>query len=108
MDNRPESKPDSAQLHLVLISLHGLIRGQNLELGRDADTGGQILYVVELLRALAADPRVGRVDLLTRRIHDSNVADDYARQDETLPDLPKAHIIRFPAGPDEYLPKEAL
>ncbi len=108
MDNRPENKPDSAQLHLVLISLHGLIRGQNLELGRDADTGGQILYVVELLRALAADPRVGRVDLLTRRIHDSNVADDYARQDETLPDLPKAHIIRFPAGPDEYLPKEAL
>ena len=28
-------------LYIVLISLHGLIRGQAMELGRDADTGGQ-------------------------------------------------------------------
>jgi sucrose-phosphate synthase len=105
---RPEGPPESAQLHLVLISLHGLIRGQNLELGRDADTGGQILYVVELLRALAAHPRVKRVDLLTRRIQDPQQHEDYVRPEETLPDAPKAHIIRFPAGPDEYLPKEAL
>jgi sucrose-phosphate synthase len=28
-------------LYIVLISLHGLIRGDDLELGRDADTGGQ-------------------------------------------------------------------
>lgn len=28
-------------LYIVLISLHGLIRGQHMELGRDADTGGQ-------------------------------------------------------------------
>ena len=39
-------------LHLVLISIHGLIRGKDLELGRDPDTGGQTLYVVELARAL--------------------------------------------------------
>ena len=30
-------------LYIVLLSIHGLIRGQNLELGRDADTGGQTL-----------------------------------------------------------------
>ena len=35
-------------LYLVLISVHGLIRGHELELGRDADTGGQVKYVVEL------------------------------------------------------------
>ena len=28
-------------LYIVLISLHGLIRGAHMELGRDADTGGQ-------------------------------------------------------------------
>jgi len=28
-------------LYIVLISVHGLIRGHDLELGRDADTGGQ-------------------------------------------------------------------
>lgn len=30
------------KLYLVLISLHGLVRGQNMELGKDADTGGQV------------------------------------------------------------------
>lgn len=25
-------------------SLHGLIRGENMELGRDSDTGGQVLF----------------------------------------------------------------
>lgn len=39
--------------HLLLISIHGLIRGHDLELGRDADTGGQTKYVVDLARALA-------------------------------------------------------
>ena len=43
-------------LYIALISVHGLIRGSNLELGRDADTGGQTLYVVELARALATLP----------------------------------------------------
>lgn len=27
---------------IVLCSLHGLIRGENMELGRDSDTGGQV------------------------------------------------------------------
>ena len=29
-------------LYLVLISLHGLVRGDRMELGRDPDTGGQV------------------------------------------------------------------
>ncbi|MFT5825272.1 MAG: sucrose-phosphate synthase, partial [Yoonia sp.] len=41
---------------IALISLHGLIRGENLELGRDEDTGGQTRYVLELARALAESP----------------------------------------------------
>ena len=47
-------------LHL---HLHGLFRGQHLELGRDADTGGQTTYVLELARALAARPEVERVEV---------------------------------------------
>ena len=35
-------------LYILLVSVHGLIRSRDLELGRDADTGGQTLYVVEL------------------------------------------------------------
>lgn len=53
------SSQDTEGLYIALISVHGLIRGQNLELGRDADTGGQTKYVVELARALSRLPGVG-------------------------------------------------
>lgn len=33
--------PPGPLLYLVLVSLHGLVRGTEMELGRDADTGGQ-------------------------------------------------------------------
>ncbi|RJP19244.1 MAG: sucrose synthase [Candidatus Omnitrophota bacterium] len=47
--------------YIALISIHGLIRGNDLELGRDADTGGQTKYVLELARALAEHPSVKRI-----------------------------------------------
>ena len=97
---------DAHALYIALISVHGLIRGQNLELGRDADTGGQTLYVVELARALAARDDVARVDLFTRLVEDPNVSGDYA---EPLEDLGQgARIVRIEAGPAGYLPKEQL
>ena len=92
--------------YLVLISIHGLIRGSNLELGRDADTGGQTLYVLELAEALAGRDDVDRVDLVTRRVVDPAVSADYAEPVEELSE--KLRIIRVSAGPEEYLPKEQL
>ncbi|WP_018144682.1 HAD-IIB family hydrolase [Thioalkalivibrio sp. AKL6] len=97
---------DGEGLYLVLISVHGLVRGREMELGRDADTGGQTLYVVELARALARHPQVGRVDLLTRRVVDSKVSADYAEPEEDLGD--GAHIVRLDCGPRRYLRKEKL
>lgn len=97
---------DARALHVLLISVHGLIRGQDLELGRDADTGGQTLYVVELARALAAQPQVTRVDLLTRRVEDPAVDPVYAEAVEHLG--PKARILRVDAGPPGYIRKEDL
>lgn len=93
-------------LYLLLISVHGLIRGHNLELGNDADTGGQTKYVVELARALGQCEQVARVDLLTRRIVDEQVSDDYSRSLEKLDE--KVQIVRLDAGPDEYIAKEQL
>ncbi|AGA31990.1 Sucrose phosphate synthase [Thioalkalivibrio nitratireducens DSM 14787] len=93
-------------LYLVLISVHGLIRGSNLELGRDADTGGQTLYVVELARALARHSEVGRVDLVTRHVEDSRVANDYAVPEEDLGH--GARIVRVECGSRRYLRKEKL
>mgnify|MGYP006273443853 CR=1 FL=1 len=94
------------QLYLVLMSVHGLIRGRDLELGRDADTGGQTLYVLELAQALSERPEVARVDLMTRRVVDPDVSDDYAQPIERVSD--QFNIVRIDAGPEEYLPKEQL
>lgn len=93
-------------LFIVLISVHGLIRGRDLELGRDADTGGQVKYVVELARALGKRPDVERVILLTRRVVDSQVSPDYAEPLEQL--TKKASIVRIECGEQKYLRKEML
>ncbi len=100
------SKLTNNKLYIVLISIHGLIRNHDLELGRDADTGGQILYVIELAKALARHPDVERVDLLTRRVIDPKVSQDYAQTEESLGN--GANLIRLNCGPRRYLRKEVL
>ncbi|KAJ7525069.1 hypothetical protein O6H91_17G034800 [Diphasiastrum complanatum] len=114
-------QPKQKKLYLVLISLHGLVRGTNMELGRDSDTGGQVKYVVELARALARMPEVYRVDLLTRQISAPEVdwsygdptemlsTDSYEGDEEEVGESGGAYIVRIPCGPrDKYLQKELL
>lgn len=96
----------SSRLYIVLISVHGLIRSQDLELGHDADTGGQISYVVDLARALAVRPDVERVDLLTRRVIDTKIDPSYQVPVERL--SLGANIVRLDFGPRRYLRKEVL
>ncbi len=93
-------------LYFQLFSIHGLVRGNMLELGRDADTGGQVKYVVELARALGERDDVAQVDLFTRLINDRNVASDYAQPVESLSD--KVRIVRIQCGGKKYLRKELL
>ncbi|XP_030507407.2 probable sucrose-phosphate synthase 3 [Cannabis sativa] len=115
-DDKKEKK-----LYIVLISLHGLVRGENMELGRDSDTGGQVKYVVELSRALARMPGVYRVDLFTRQISSPDVDWSYGEPTEMLTtgiddgdgteagESSGAYIVRIPFGPrDKYLSKELL
>lgn len=93
-------------LYVLMLSVHGLIRGHDLELGRDADTGGQTLYVVELARALGRHPRIEQVDVVTRLVDDASVSSDYAAPDEVLGK--RARLVRLPFGPKRYLRKESL
>ncbi len=98
---------NSEGLYIALISVHGLIRGHDLELGRDADTGGQTKYVVELARALSRLPDVAAVDLFTRLVMAPEVDTDYGEEIESLGD--GARIVRVVSGsPEEYLAKESL
>lgn len=93
-------------LRIALVSLHGLVRGKNMELGRDEDTGGQVKYVIELARALGEAPEVAHVDLITRQIIDDRVSSDYAQLKEPLGE--NADLIRIPFGPRRYLYKTRL
>ncbi|XP_027174848.1 probable sucrose-phosphate synthase [Coffea eugenioides] len=114
------SQQKERKWYIVLISLHGLIRGENMELGRDSDTGGQVKYVVELARALGSMPGVYRVDLLTRQVSSPEVDWSYGEPTEMLPprnseglnemgESSGAYLIRIPFGPrDKYIPKELL
>jgi sucrose-phosphate synthase len=77
-----------------------------MELGRDADTGGQTKYVVELAKALGDHPNVSRVELLTRQIFDKKVDSDYSLSEEKLSS--NVSIVRLPCGPRRYLRKEVL
>ena len=99
-------QPPDNKLYILLISVHGLIRGHHLELGCDADTGGQTKYVVELAHALGKHPDVGRVDLLTRSIFDEKISDDYSEEIEEISD--KVRIVRIECGDELYIPKEQL
>lgn len=93
-------------LYILMVSVHGLIRSHDMELGRDADTGGQTTYVVELAKALAKHNKVGKVDLLTRLIDDPSLSPDYAQPEERFDE--GARIVRMPCGPKKYIRKELL
>jgi len=92
--------------YIQMFSVHGLLRAQNLELGRDADTGGQIKYVIELAQALSQREDVRHVELFTRLVKDKFTSDDYARAIEQVNE--KFRIVRIQCGGRKYMRKELL
>ncbi len=106
MPLEPFERGDEPGLYIMSLSVHGLVRGQEIELGRDADTGGQVLYVLDQARALAQRPEVESVEVITRQIWDKRVDEGYSEDREELG--PGARIIRLPFGPRRYLRKETL
>jgi len=89
-----------------MFSIHGLLRSENMEMGHDADTGGQIKYVIELANALSERSDVERIDLFTRLISDKTVSEDYSRPIEKVND--KFRIVRIQCGGKKYIRKELL
>ena len=89
-----------------MFSIHGLVRSENMELGRDADTGGQVKYVIELADSLSRRDEIEQVDLFTRLISDKTVSEDYANPIEPVNE--KFRIIRIQCGGRKYIRKELL
>ena len=94
------------KLKIALINIHGLIRGKNLEIGRDADNGGQTRYIYELAEHLSKHPKVKSVHIYTRLIDDAEVSPCYAKPIEIINN--RLDIRRIPFAGKKYKPKELL
>lgn len=80
---------------IMMISTHGYVAAEP-ELGKP-DTGGQVVYVLELSKCLG---RMGyQVDVLTRQFEDQP-------RSEQISD--RVRILRFPCGGKSFIPKETL
>jgi len=80
---------------IMMISTHGYVAAEP-EFGKP-DTGGQVVYVLELSKCLA---RMGYdVDILTRQF------EDQAESEEVEP---RVRVLRFPCGGKDFIPKETL
>lgn len=94
------------KLRIALINIHGLVKGTGLEIGRDADNGGQTKYVYELAEFLSQHKDVEYVHLFTRLIDDQNLSSEYAVPIEIVNE--KFDIRRIPFLGKKYRPKEQL
>ena len=89
---------DGVIKNICMLSTHGYFDPVP-QLGR-TDTGGQVVYVLELAKALSTHKV--KVDIYTRWF---NLSD---RQVAPVPDYPDVRVIRIQAGPWEFIPKEEI
>lgn len=83
---------------IAMLSTHGYFDPVP-KLGR-TDTGGQVVYVLELAKALS---KAGyHTDIYTRWF------DKNQPQVDPVPELPDVRVIRIPAGPWDFIPKEFI
>ncbi|MCF7946200.1 MAG: glycosyl transferase family 1, partial [Spirochaetia bacterium] len=92
-------------MYICLVNIHGLLRSENIEMGRDADTGGQTRYVLEMVKELSTHKDV-TIDIMTRRIQDKRVSNDYSKKFEEISD--NCRIVRLACGGKKYVRKERL
>ena len=83
---------------ICMLSTHGYFDAVP-QLGR-TDTGGQVVYVLEVAKALGR--RGHRVDIYTRWF------DPAKGQIEPVPGAPNVRIVRVRSGPWEFIPKEQI
>jgi mannosylfructose-phosphate synthase len=81
-----------------MLSTHGYVDSAP-QLGR-TDTGGQVVYVLQLSKALSKQDI--RVDIYTRWFDKSRERVEHVLGDSNL------RIVRIPAGPMKFIPKEEL
>ncbi|MFW5996907.1 MAG: glycosyltransferase [Lentisphaeria bacterium] len=96
LEPAPEHKPiHEAGERIAMVSTHGYVAAEP-PLGAP-DTGGQVVYVLELSKKLA---QLGfAVDIWTRQFEDQPQIEEVAEN---------VRIVRMPCGGEEFIPKEFL
>jgi len=84
--------------NICMLSTHGYFDPVP-QLGQ-TDTGGQVVYVLRLAKALTAYGV--KVDIYTRWFDKSR------KQIDPLPDCPEVRVIRIPSGPWQFIIKENI
>ncbi|KAB0682630.1 HAD-IIB family hydrolase [Aureimonas leprariae] len=92
-------------MFVLHVALQGCLRSHNVEYGLTPDTGGHIRYLLDLVRASAAEGAAKRIVVATRAFA-SRYGDDYAVPSERVD--ARTEIVRFPTANSGYLPKEEL
>ncbi|MCB2218946.1 MAG: glycosyltransferase [Bacteroidetes bacterium] len=84
--------------HIALLSTHGYFDPVP-QLGR-TDTGGQVVYVLEMAKAMAK--KGIKVDIFTRWFEREK------QQEDPVPGHPNVRVVRIHAGPWKFRPKEFI
>ena len=93
-------------MYIIFLNPQGNFDQSDSHLTEHPDFGGQLVYVKELAHAMA---ELGHnVDIVTRRIRDSEWP-EFAADQERYDSSPEGlRILRFPCGGDKFLEKEQL
>lgn len=92
-------------MHIGFLNPQGNFDPANSHITEHPDFGGQLIYVKEL--AIAMAQKGHKIDILTRQIIDPDWP-EFAQPFDAYPGVDNVRIIRLPAGPKEFLPKELL
>ena len=92
-------------MHIAFLNPQGNFDRYDSYWTEHPDFGGQLVYVKELACAMG---KLGhKVDIITRQIIDKEWP-EFSHRFDSYEDVENVRIIRLPAGPDIFLPKEML
>lgn len=92
-------------MHIGFLNPHGNFDPDDSYWTEHPDFGGQLVYLKQLSLAMAK--RGHQIDILTRQVIDPEWP-EFSEPFDTYPEGPGIRIIRLPAGPEDFLPKELL
>ncbi|MGB7404965.1 MAG: HAD-IIB family hydrolase [Pacificimonas sp.] len=93
-------------MFILHIALQGCLKPEPVDYGLTADTGGHIRYLLELADASARDPRIDRIQVVTRGFEDDDLGHRYSTECEDIG--PKQRLCRLFTTNYSYLAKEEL